>query len=89
MRLYCLLSMLCYIVIAGNHEVRWQNEGMGVHGFKHACNELLGKSEGGKMFERIHCAFDWLPLGAVVGGKILVVHGGIGDGDWDLADLEE
>ena len=30
-----------------------------------------------------------LPLGALVGRQILVVHGGIGDGQWRLSDIEE
>ncbi|CAK9007233.1 unnamed protein product [Durusdinium trenchii] len=32
-------------------------------------------------------AFDQLPLACVVGGHILCVHGGVGDGRWDLNDL--
>ena len=32
-------------------------------------------------------AFDQLPLACLVGGQILCVHGGVGDGRWDLNDL--
>jgi hypothetical protein len=33
--------------------------------------------------------FDWLPLAAVVAKRVLVLHGGIGDGAWTLADLSQ
>ena len=39
------------------------------------------------VYEAIHSAFEWLPLGAVVGRSVLVLHGGIGDGSWSVADL--
>ena len=40
------------------------------------------------MFQAIEgVAFEWLPLAAVVGGIVLVMHGGIGDGRWRLDDL--
>ncbi|OLQ06833.1 hypothetical protein AK812_SmicGene9814 [Symbiodinium microadriaticum] len=52
-----------------------------------------------QVFEAIHSAFDWLPIGALVGDKALVIHGGLGrgrsagqegrgDGSWGLHDLE-
>ena len=54
-------------------------------GFSAACGAL---GQGGtRVFEAMHNAFEWLPLSAVVGGRILVLHGGIGGGDWTLADL--
>eukprot|EP00971_Amphidinium_carterae_P272074 5399899-Amphidinium_carterae.1 len=40
------------------------------------------------IFEAVHDAFDWLPLAALAGGKVLVLHGGIGDGSWGLKDIE-
>ena len=33
----------------------------------------------GEVFDAVHSAFDWMPLGAVVAGKVLVLHGGLGD----------
>jgi diadenosine tetraphosphatase ApaH/serine/threonine PP2A family protein phosphatase len=39
------------------------------------------------VFETVHRAFDWLPIAALLGGSALVLHGGIGDGDWGLAQL--
>jgi len=35
----------------------------------------------------VHQAFDRLPIAALVGGTVLVLHGGIGDGDWGLEQL--
>ena len=35
----------------------------------------------------MHAAFELLPLGCIVGGQILIVHGGIGHGNWSLSHL--
>ena len=32
--------------------------------------------------------FEHLPLGALVSEKMLVIHGGLGDGTWGLRELE-
>ena len=40
-----------------------------------------------KKFPISRNAFDQLPLACLVGGQILCVHGGVGDGRWDLNDL--
>ena len=40
-----------------------------------------------QVYEAIHTAFEWLPLAAVVGKSVLVLHGGIGDGTWSVDDL--
>ena len=39
------------------------------------------------VFEAIHSAFDWLPIGGLVASTVLVLHGGIGDGGWGLEQL--
>jgi hypothetical protein len=39
------------------------------------------------VYSAIFDFFEYLPLAALVSGKLLVVHGGIGDGSWGLADL--
>ena len=31
--------------------------------------------------------FEWLPVAAVVSGAVLILHGGIGDGQWSLDQL--
>ncbi|CAJ1383761.1 unnamed protein product [Effrenium voratum] len=41
------------------------------------------------VFEAVHSAFDWMPLGALVANKVLVLHGGLGDGTWGLKELEQ
>jgi len=43
--------------------------------------------QGQQVFQEISTAFTWLPLASLIDEKILVVHGGIGDGKWTLADL--
>ena len=35
----------------------------------------------------MHRAFEWLPIASLVGGAVLVLHGGIGDGAWGLREL--
>ena len=39
------------------------------------------------MFELIHSVFDVLPFAGVVDEAVLVLHGGIGDGRWELNKL--
>lgn len=74
----------------GNHEDALQNRKVtrdGFVGFDKACSRLLGVKKGPQIFEAAHRAFEWLPLAARIGGKILVVHGGLGDGRWTLDQL--
>jgi diadenosine tetraphosphatase ApaH/serine/threonine PP2A family protein phosphatase len=79
-------------LIRGNHEFRSQSEGMGLRGFRHhvkhhpAFSTIPDRGLVG-VYERIHASFDWLPLAARVGGVVLVLHGGIGDGSWTVDDL--
>ena len=64
----------------GNHEERSVNVR---NGFEHECAQKYD----GDMHERFVATFAWLPLGTVVNGKVLVVHGGVDD-DLTLATLE-
>ncbi|EOD06605.1 hypothetical protein EMIHUDRAFT_44023, partial [Emiliania huxleyi CCMP1516] len=73
-------------LVRGNHEFRDMNEAMGPDGFLHHCKERLPTCWTAA-YDAIHEAFEWLPLGAVVERRILVVHGGIGDGSWGLREL--
>ena len=41
------------------------------------------------LYEKVHQAFEWLPLAAIVGGAVAVMHGGVGDGSWALDDLRD
>lgn len=69
----------------GNHEFPELNADMGSVGFKATC-AALGPG-GMEVFDAFHEAFCYLPLGCVAAGAVFIVHGGIGDGDWDLEDL--
>jgi len=54
----------------GNHESRTMNE---IYGFKGEVTTKLS----GPATELFHEAFNYLPLAALIGGKVLVVHGGL------------
>ena len=75
-------------LLRGNHEFRDMNEAMAEHGFRHACTTRLPQA-GARVYEAIHDTFDWLPIGALVAGRVLVLHGGVGDGSWGLKELAE
>jgi diadenosine tetraphosphatase ApaH/serine/threonine PP2A family protein phosphatase len=74
-------------LVRGNHEDSAQNHNMGIRGLEAECHTKLGQY-GGRVFQAIHNAFNWLPLGCLVQQRILCVHGGIGDGNWSLQHLE-
>lgn len=42
---------------------------------------------GVKTYDLIEEAFDVLPMGCLIERRVLCVHGGIGQGDWDLNDM--
>lgn len=73
-------------LLRGNHEERYMNE---QHGFMEECQRCLGKEKGRLIYEQIHMVFDQLPFACLVEKEVLVVHGGIGDGRWDLSDLRD
>eukprot|EP00929_Paragymnodinium_shiwhaense_P061522 TRINITY_DN30727_c0_g2_i7.p1 TRINITY_DN30727_c0_g2~~TRINITY_DN30727_c0_g2_i7.p1 ORF type:complete len:466 (+),score=66.07 TRINITY_DN30727_c0_g2_i7:242-1639(+) len=79
----------CYpekvILTRGNHEDPAISMHGGEAGFYHVCLQHVGQ----QVFDTIHRCFDWLPFGVLVGGKILIIHGGIGKGQWTLQDLEQ
>jgi len=68
----------------GNHEDEAINEHMEEHGLWHHVNRKWGEERGGEVFDLILETYAWLPFATIVCQKILVVHGGIGDGKWDI-----
>ncbi|CAK0845187.1 unnamed protein product, partial [Prorocentrum cordatum] len=82
--LKCLLPEKVWLV-RGNHEDRSMNR---KYGFADECSRRLGAEMGPKLFDIFHSAFDYLPVACLIQGSVLVVHGGIGDGNWKLSDLQ-
>jgi diadenosine tetraphosphatase ApaH/serine/threonine PP2A family protein phosphatase len=72
----------------GNHEDSAQNSHMGSTGFLDKCNAQLASCSDA-VYTKISETFEWLPLGCVISDKILVVHGGIGDGNWLVDEVQE
>jgi len=72
-------------LIRGNHEDRIMNVS---YGLQAECMARLGKSFGVKIFDSVQKAFEQLPIGLVLENNILVVHGGIGRGKWNLSDCK-
>jgi len=70
-------------LVRGNHEDVFMNKR---YGFEEECNRKLGE-HGPLVFSNFQKAFAQLPLACLIDNKILVVHGGIGDGRWRLSDL--
>ncbi|GBF89161.1 phosphatase 1 beta [Raphidocelis subcapitata] len=62
-------------LIRGNHEAADINA---LFGFRLECLERLGDEDGIWVWKRINALFNWLPLAALIEGKILCMHGGIG-----------
>lgn len=71
-------------LVRGNHEELKMNKR---YGFFDHCTRRLGDSFGAKTFDLFQKAFDMLPLACLIDTRILVVHGGVGDGKWNVNDL--
>jgi len=70
----------------GNHEDRHMNA---KYGFEGQCCSRFGPEFGPQVYNSISNAFLQLPLACVVAERILVLHGGIGDGKWSLSELRK
>lgn len=69
----------------GNHEDTTMNH---KYGFQKVVIEAFGEL-GGQVYEAISRCFQYLPYACLVGGRVLALHGGIGDGKWRLDDLRK
>ena len=73
-------------LLRGNPETAAVNATMGLRA---ECEARLGSEEEGEaLWERLNRVFDWLPLAALVGGRVLCVHGGIGGTLRSVADID-
>lgn len=73
-------------LVRGNHEDKGMNQR---YGFKQECSSRLGQGPGVKVFNCMHETFDCLPFACLVANRAVVLHGGIGQGGWDFADLRD
>ncbi|CAJ1419116.1 unnamed protein product [Effrenium voratum] len=67
----------------GNHEDTTMNQ---KYGFMKVVCDSFGEM-GQQVYEAISRCFQCLPFACLIGGKVLALHGGIGDGQWRLDDL--
>ncbi|PIC52219.1 hypothetical protein B9Z55_002415 [Caenorhabditis nigoni] len=72
-----------YILLRGNHETRAINF---AYGFKEELTIKLGEADGAEVWEKFNETFSYMPLAALVGGKILCMHGGLSP---DLNSLDD
>lgn len=58
-------------------------------GFNFECNQRLGEDpeEENSVFASMNRLFEWMPLAALVGEKILCLHGGIGCSLGSIKDI--
>jgi serine/threonine-protein phosphatase PP1 catalytic subunit len=74
---------LNFFLLRGNHECRIPNSR---YGFLDECNHYFPDS---KIWKKFNSVFDWMPIAAVIDGRIFCVHGGLSPRLFRLAQLKE
>ena len=74
-------------LVRGNHEDPTINA---LYGFKDECRRRLREEPDNpnSVWNYVNLVFEYLPCGAVVDGRLLCIHGGIGGSIQSLADIE-
>lgn len=74
-------------LIRGNHEDPTINA---IYGFREECRRRLKEDpdDPDSCWNKFNRAFEWLPMGALVEGRILCLHGGIGGSIHNLKEVE-
>jgi diadenosine tetraphosphatase ApaH/serine/threonine PP2A family protein phosphatase len=73
-------------LVRGNHE--FKDDCMSPLPFKHAVGQLFQSKElHADVCHAVYEAFSYMPISALINRKILVVHGGIGNGEFSLDNL--
>ncbi|KAH8097611.1 phosphoprotein phosphatase [Aureococcus anophagefferens] len=70
-----------------NHEFKATSENMKQDSFLAAVARTFPDHP--EVYDACFDVFAFLPLAGLVGDRILVVHGGVGDGSWSLEDLND
>jgi serine/threonine-protein phosphatase PP1 catalytic subunit len=83
---YKILKPENIYLLRGNHEVADVNEG---YGFSKECERKFPNiREAEDVYQKLNEVFNYLSIAAVVGGKILCMHGGIGPDFRELSQLK-
>jgi len=74
-------------LVRGSHEGETEKFHPHRKAFDKSCDKIFGVEHGHAVSDQVFQVFDCLPLAVTIEKRMLVVHGGIGNGDWDLSCL--